>query len=87
MITAYRLPVLLVLVLGSVHTRGGVQGGKVPDPSHTPDALKILFRVLDDDDDGLAETRATPGYKAAYLSWQRYLREHPVSPINKLDPD
>jgi hypothetical protein len=66
MITSPWLPGLLVLFLGSVPTRGDGVGGKVSDPSHTRDAPKILVKALADDEDGLAEIRATPGYKAAY---------------------
>ena len=66
MIASRRLLGLLVLVLSPVPTRGDVRDGKAADRPPARDALNIEIKVLPDGDDGFAETRATPGYKAAY---------------------
>jgi hypothetical protein len=60
------LTVALVLILGPTATRGDDQGGKARDRKVIPGVPDVKFEVLPEGDDGFAETRASPGYKAAY---------------------
>jgi hypothetical protein len=67
MIPTRWLPVVLVLILSLPATRRDDQAGKAPSPRVGPGIPNVKIEVLPDGDDGFGETRAAPGYKAAYL--------------------
>ena len=66
MMAKCRLLGLLVLVLGSVSSRGAEQRENNFDEPAAKEKPKVKVEILAEGDDGFAETGATPAYKAAY---------------------
>jgi hypothetical protein len=66
MIATRWLLVVLLPILGSLTAHGDDKGGKAPNPPVVPTLPNVKIEILPDGDDGFGETRASPGYKAAY---------------------